>query len=241
MSGETPRYATLLYEVRRLLDVSFTEYVYLDMVHKLSYERWCNKSLEHTGNDLGISKRGVIKMRDRLIAKELLKRNVKGELRVTDLYIKLAVNKVPQSVNKVHFAGEQSAPKNNKRNTENFENEVEVVDKLGKTGRPVKPGNKWALEKRMKHAARKRLQYAVKTGKLVKADYCEYSDCTTPITEAHHPEYDKPLEVLWLCREHHLKLHNESENDARGSFSVHKERIRTALRDGGLRQLKFGG
>lgn len=25
----------------------------------------------------------------------------------------------------------------------------------------------------------------------------------------HHENYDKPLEVIWLCRPCHLKLHNE--------------------------------
>ena len=27
--------------------------------------------------------------------------------------------------------------------------------------------------------------------------------------EMHHPDYDKPLEIVWLCREHHLSLHQE--------------------------------
>lgn len=139
MSGETPRYATLLYEVRRLLNVSFTEYVYLDMVHKLSYDRWCNKSLEHTGEDLGITKRAVINMRDRLIDRGLLKRNDKGGLKVTETYVnvaiktvdnsrKSAVNKLPRSVNKLHFVGEQTSPKNNNRNTENIKKGLKGVD-----------------------------------------------------------------------------------------------------------------
>lgn len=27
------------------------------------------------------------------------------------------------------------------------------------------------------------------------------------LAEMHHPDYDQPLLVLWLCREHHLALH----------------------------------
>lgn len=31
--------------------------------------------------------------------------------------------------------------------------------------------------------------------------------CGSELTEAHHPDYDKPLEVIWLCREHHMQIH----------------------------------
>jgi len=138
MSGETPRYATLLYEVRRVLDVSFTEYVYLDMVHKLSYDRWCNKSLENCADDLGITKRGMLKMKNRLIERGLLKKNDDGYLKVTDKYIKAAVNSVPKAGNLVPKTGELSSPKNNNRNTENFKKvrgTVEKpVDKVGGRG-----------------------------------------------------------------------------------------------------------
>lgn len=33
------------------------------------------------------------------------------------------------------------------------------------------------------------------------------ADCGAPHTEMHHPDYDKPLEVIWLCRPHHLARH----------------------------------
>lgn len=130
-SSSTPLYATLLYDVRRELDISFTEYVYLDMVHKLSYRRWCNKSLAHCASDLGISKFGALRMRDRLIARGYLEKNAHGELKVTPAYTEVAVNKVgrvvgapatkvDQSATKVQRIGHKSATKNNKRNTENI-------------------------------------------------------------------------------------------------------------------------
>lgn len=27
--------------------------------------------------------------------------------------------------------------------------------------------------------------------------------------EMHHPDYNQPILIDWLCREHHLELHNE--------------------------------
>jgi len=30
--------------------------------------------------------------------------------------------------------------------------------------------------------------------------------------EAHHGDYTKPLEVQWLCKEHHWAHHNERAN-----------------------------
>ncbi len=138
MSKQTPIYATLLYEVLKELEVSISEYFYLDMVHKLSYQRWCIKSLDNCAEDMRISKRGLIKLRDRLITRGLLEKNAQGHLRVTAQYTEVAVNKVhhsstqpvnlvpksvnlvPKSVNLVHRIGELSSPKNNNRVTKEY-------------------------------------------------------------------------------------------------------------------------
>lgn len=45
-----------------------------------------------------------------------------------------------------------------------------------------------------------------KRGMIVKKYECE--SCGGPNPEKHHPDYDKPLEVQWLCRKCHLDLHN---------------------------------
>ena len=55
-----------------------------------------------------------------------------------------------------------------------------------------------------KAAASLAVRYAVKVGKVKKLS-CEV--CGNPKSEAHHPDYSKPLDVMWLCRKHHADIH----------------------------------
>lgn len=48
---------------------------------------------------------------------------------------------------------------------------------------------------------------AIKSGKLVK-NPCEV--CGDIKVHGHHCDYDKPLEVVWLCAEHHSQWHSEN-------------------------------
>lgn len=59
-----------------------------------------------------------------------------------------------------------------------------------------------------KHIARATLRINVVRGKVSKPDLCEANDyrCEGQL-EGHHPDYSKPLEVIWLCIRHHTDLH----------------------------------
>ena len=57
-----------------------------------------------------------------------------------------------------------------------------------------------------KKTAHKILNNAVKSGDIIRQP-C--SECGKLKAEAHHPDYNKPLEVIWLCRTHHKRLHAE--------------------------------
>jgi hypothetical protein len=51
-----------------------------------------------------------------------------------------------------------------------------------------------------REAARAAVKNAIKRGELIRRP-CR--DCGDPNTEAHHPDYSKPFEVVWLCKPHH--------------------------------------
>lgn len=55
---------------------------------------------------------------------------------------------------------------------------------------------------------------AIRDGKLVK-DVCEV--CGVYDVVAHHKDYDKPLEVIWLCPKHHEAWHQENGEGLNGS------------------------
>ncbi len=65
---------------------------------------------------------------------------------------------------------------------------------------PAKP-----YDEKMK--ARRKLQTAVKRGKIIRQP-CQ--TCGAPNGDAHHEDYSKPLEVEWFCRLCHAAKHRES-------------------------------
>lgn len=58
----------------------------------------------------------------------------------------------------------------------------------------------------IKTIARNKLNAAVKQGIVKKASICENCKNERRLT-AHHTDYNKPLDVRWLCYECHAKLH----------------------------------
>lgn len=58
----------------------------------------------------------------------------------------------------------------------------------------------------LKNKARQDVGRALKKGILIKKP-CEV--CGQLRVEAHHEDYNKSLDVKWLCRKHHLELENK--------------------------------
>ena len=55
-----------------------------------------------------------------------------------------------------------------------------------------------------KYKAHSLINYAIKSNKLFR-EPCEI--CGKEKTHAHHDDYDKPLNIRWLCAEHHRQWH----------------------------------
>jgi len=58
-----------------------------------------------------------------------------------------------------------------------------------------------------KQRNREKYKTALKRGKLVKTP-CMV--CGESEVEGHHPDYSRPLDVVWLCRKHHMEIHGKS-------------------------------
>lgn len=69
-------------------------------------------------------------------------------------------------------------------------------------------------EQRKKANARAYANTYLRRGKIKRAP-CEV--CGAKRAEMHHPDYDRPLDVRWLCREHHLAEHREVSRETKAA------------------------
>lgn len=51
------------------------------------------------------------------------------------------------------------------------------------------------------------LNSAVRYGKLKKWPVCAVPECNCKRVVGHHPDYSRPLDVVWLCQAHHKQAH----------------------------------
>lgn len=64
----------------------------------------------------------------------------------------------------------------------------------------------WRKRNLMKARAHCKVARAIRKGILNK-QCCEV--CSNENVEAHHPNYNEPLNVVWLCKQHHAELHRK--------------------------------
>lgn len=68
---------------------------------------------------------------------------------------------------------------------------------------------KWEYQRKQERAVKK-VREQIKAGKMTRKPcvVCGFSPA-----EGHHDDYDKPLEVEWLCMKHHRALHKILRED----------------------------
>ncbi len=65
---------------------------------------------------------------------------------------------------------------------------------------------RYSISNPEKCKARRIANNAIKNKKLTRKS-CEFLNCNITKTESHHSDYSKPLDVNWLCTNHHNLLH----------------------------------
>lgn len=89
-------------------------------------------------------------------------------------------------------------------------------------------------EQRFKDNARSMANVYLRRGKILRAN-CVL--CSEPHAQMHHPDYSRPLDVIWMCRDCHMALHRfESEVENGMAYEGVNERLAelSGLQDGWL-------
>lgn len=74
----------------------------------------------------------------------------------------------------------------------------------------IKSTINWRKKNPKKRNVHNILQYHVKVGNIIKPDICE--NCKLEkILQGHHENYNKPLDVIWLCPECHKDKHGRGD------------------------------
>lgn len=68
----------------------------------------------------------------------------------------------------------------------------------------------WREEDSRRVVAHSQVARAIRSGALVRQPCCR---CKEAKTVAHHEDYDKPLDVMWLCQPCHKQRHKELKKD----------------------------
>lgn len=96
---------------------------------------------------------------------------------------------------------------NNKERNEKERKAILADEKRLKKYREQK--REWGKLNRYKRNAHNKVKRAIKNGDIVKSCNCEICGKSNCELQAHHYDYSKPLDVIWLCTECHGKIHKQ--------------------------------
>lgn len=67
--------------------------------------------------------------------------------------------------------------------------------------------SEWRAQNPKQRSAQVSLGNAVRDGRVFKWPVCAMPCCDSTRPVAHHCDYDRPLDVVWLCQAHHKQAH----------------------------------
>ena len=76
--------------------------------------------------------------------------------------------------------------------------------------------SQWADRNPEKTNCKNLLNNAVRDGKVIKTYSCQFCGTSGVTIHGHHPDYTKPLEVMWLCAACHSRQHRLERERLRG-------------------------
>ena len=67
------------------------------------------------------------------------------------------------------------------------------------------------IKKRIQRRAVGKVRWAIQSGLLIRSQVCD--ECGSKnYVDAHHSDYSRPLDVVWLCRSCHKRLHSKDRS-----------------------------
>ncbi len=105
----------------------------------------------------------------------------------------------------------------NKHRSENIEKIREYDRERGKQEHRIANSTRssaaWRSADKRRASCHNKVRWALQSGTLQKLP-CER--CKNPKSLAHHEDYGKPLDVIWLCQPCHKQRHKEIDSELRG-------------------------
>lgn len=92
------------------------------------------------------------------------------------------------------------------RNEEEHQKALERKRKYDKTDKAKIWNLEYKNRQKKRYLATSTLNNAVRDGKLIRPEVCSICQSKGSI-EGHHADYDKPLEVVWVCKKCHTMIH----------------------------------
>lgn len=100
------------------------------------------------------------------------------------------------------------------RERANLPDRVKAREEYSKTPEGIEAANraknKWTQINAKKRWATNAVNNAIRDGHIVKPDFCSECGKTDCRIEGHHCDYNRPLDVIWLCSACHKAWHKKN-------------------------------